>query len=297
MGEIKSLGYVGFGVSNLARWEELAVDVLGFQLSAKDDGQTVALRMDAHEQRIILEHSEADDLKYAGWLFDTEEELETFVKNIAPKGIKLSEGGRELAGLRRVEKLYFGVDANGLQHEFAFGPKYAPGNVPFASKVLRGKFAAGRLGLGHILVVAKNYADTVAFYRKVLGLRLSDYIRAPLETPRGVIDVDATFFHTVTGRHHSLATAQIPMPKKIHHMMIEVEDMNDVGFALDRCKAANFPIGMGLGHHPNDHMFSFYVQSPSGFLIEFGSGGIVIDDNTWEVKNYNQLSDWGHSHH
>jgi hypothetical protein len=80
-------------------------------------------------------------------------------------------------------------------------------------------------------------------------------------------------------------------------MMIEVEDMNDVGFALDRCKAANFPIGMGLGHHPNDHMFSFYVQSPSGFLIEFGSGGIVIDDNTWEVKNYNQLSDWGHSHH
>ena len=32
MAEISSLGYVGFGVSDLARWEELAIDILGLQV-------------------------------------------------------------------------------------------------------------------------------------------------------------------------------------------------------------------------------------------------------------------------
>ncbi|MFD0567797.1 hypothetical protein ACFQ2M_41870 [Kitasatospora saccharophila] len=33
--------------------------------------------------------------------------------------------------------------------------------------------------------------------------------------------------------------------------------------------------------HPNDHMFSFYVRTPSGFSVEYGWGGLLIDDATW----------------
>ena len=72
--------------------------------------------------------------------------------------------------------------------------------------------------------------------------------------------------------------------------------MNDVGLALDRCVKAGYDINMGLGSHPNDKMFSFYVRTPSGFLLEFGCGGIVIDDATWEVKAFKELSTWGHHH-
>jgi hypothetical protein len=43
-------------------------------------------------------------------------------------------------------------------------------------------------------------------------------------------------------------------------------------------------------------MFSFYVVTPSGFMIEYGYGGLVIDDRDWEVRSYPQLSDWGHAH-
>ena len=53
---------------------------------------------------------------------------------------------------------------------------------------------------------------------------------------------------------------------------------------------------MGLGRHPNDRMFSFYVHTPSGFLLEFGAGGIVVDDADWEIKSYTRLSEWGHHH-
>jgi 2,3-dihydroxybiphenyl 1,2-dioxygenase len=294
--EISSLGYVGFGVSDLARWEQLAVDVLGLQVGRRDGNGSLALRMDDQEQRILLERSDADQLLVAGWLLDTEDGLEVFVDGMRRQGLKVEACGQDVTAIRRVEKAYFCIDPNGLRHEFAFGPKCVLAADRFKSKVLRSSFVTDRLGVGHFVLVAKDYAETVKFCRQALRLRLSDYIRAPLETPNGVIDVDVTFFHTMTGRHHSLATTKIPMPKNIHHFMMEVRDMDDVGFAHDRCVAAGFPIGMDFGHHPNDGMFSFYVVTPSGFLIEYGWGGKVIDDRTWAVKSYPQLSDWGHAH-
>jgi len=108
------------------------------------------------------------------------------------------------------------------------------------------------------------------------------------------VKMDLTFMHTKTGRHHSLATGKVPGEKRLGHLMVQVKDMNDVGLAYDRCVAAGLPIIMHLGHHPNDQMFSFYVRSPSGFAIEYGHGGIVVDDATWKVVTHTRLSDWGH---
>ena len=296
MAAISNLGYIGFGVSDLARWEELAIDVFGLAPGRRDPGRSLGLRMDAHEQRIALIRDDCDDLLHVGWLFDTEEELDEYVHGLRHAGIDVRAESGEIAEQRCVERVYACADPNGVTHEFAFGPQYKASDASSHSPMLRGGFVADRLGVGHVLVVARDYAETVQFARRVLGLKVSDYIRGPLETPHGVIDVDASFFHARTGRHHSFATAQIPVPSRIHHMMIEVEAMDDVGFAYDRCKAAGFPIAMELGHHPNDRMFSFYVRTPSGFLIEYGWGGVVIDDKDWEVKTYPQLSDWGHVH-
>ena len=60
--------------------------------------------------------------------------------------------------------------------------------------------------------------------------------------------------------------------------MLEYQDMCDVGAAFDRARAADVPIVLELGHHPNDQMFSFYMRTPSGFGLELGYGGIVIDE-------------------
>lgn len=296
MATISNLGYVGFGVSDLARWEELAVGMLGLSPGRRDPGRSLGLRMDSFEQRISLLRDDSDDLQHVGWLFDTDEELDEYVHGLRQDGVEIRAESDEIAEQRCVERIYACTDPNGVTHEFAFGPRFKSSAEPLHSPILRGGFVADRLGVGHILVVAQDYAQTVQFARRVLGLKVSDYIRGPLETPKGVIDVDATFFHARTGRHHSFATAQIPIPSRIHHLMIEVDTMDDVGFAYDRCKAAGFPIAMELGHHPNDQMFSFYVRTPSGFLIEYGWGGVVIDDSVWEVKTYPQLSDWGHVH-
>jgi hypothetical protein len=70
--------------------------------------------------------------------------------------------------------------------------------------------------------------------------------------------------------------------------------MDDVGRALDRVVAAGLPISSSLGKHTNDRMTSFYVRTPSGFDVEYGWGGVEIDDATWQVTSYDATSIWGH---
>ena len=50
----------------------------------------------------------------------------------------------------------------------------------------------------------------------------------------------------------------------------------------------------GLGRHTNDLMTSFYMLTPSSFQIEYGHGGIVVDDLTWVAATNDRPSLWGH---
>ncbi|PRB81404.1 VOC family protein [Pseudomonas sp. MYb185] len=292
MAEISSLGYVGFGVSDLDRWQVFATDILGMQVGRRD-ATSMTLRMDEYCQRFFLEQNDIDDIIAAGWEFTSERELEEYVAELRDKGVELRVLSAEHCARRHIEKGYSCQDPNGFDHEFFFGHGVALLKDQFRSTVLKGGFVTGNLGVGHILPFANrgNGAETVDFYRNVLKFRISDYIRQ--EVQPGMM-VEATFFHTKTGRHHSIATAEAPTAKVLNHFMVQLEDMDDVGLAYDRAVAAGIPIVLELGHHPNDRMFSFYAQTPSGFNFEFGWGGIVIDENDWEVKTFHQMSDWGH---
>ncbi|MEY2450003.1 MAG: hypothetical protein QOH79_3479, partial [Acidimicrobiaceae bacterium] len=53
-------------------------------------------------------------------------------------------------------------------------------------------------------------------------------------------------------------------------------------------------IASGLGHHPNDQMFSFYVASPAGFQVEVGHGARLVTEDWDENRRYDRISSWGH---
>jgi hypothetical protein len=80
----------------------------------------------------------------------------------------------------------------------------------------------------------------------------------------------------------------------VHHFLLEVEHVDDVGRCFDRALRSKVPIAQTLGKHPNDHMFSFYALTPSGFQFEFGHGGVIVDDADWQTAVYDRISDWGH---
>ena len=53
--------------------------------------------------------------------------------------------------------------------------------------------------------------------------------------------------------------------------------------AFDIVDAGAAPASTSIGMHTNDHMISFYMQTPSGFDCEFGTAGRKIDDSVWSV--------------
>ena len=57
--------------------------------------------------------------------------------------------------------------------------------------------------------------------------------------------------------------------------------------------AREIPLAMSLGRHTNDLMTSFYVRTPSGFEIEYGTGGLVVDDDTWTVGTHDSAEPLG----
>ena len=75
--------------------------------------------------------------------------------------------------------------------------------------------------------------------------------------------------------------------------MMQLNELDDVGFTYDLVQQRGIPIRTPLGKHGNDQMTSFYMISPSGFAVEVGWGGIEIDDATWVAKANDAGRMWG----
>lgn len=138
----------------------------------------------------------------------------------------------------------------------------------------------------------ENWEAYRHLYCDVLGFRLSDWI--DMEAPADHPDIELTFLHC-NPRHHSFAFGQVPGVKKVGHIMVETTDIDAVGRAYDKVvKEGAADLVLSFGKHSNDEMLSFYMESPAGFEIEFGTGGVLIDDDTWTPARYSRPQYWGH---
>lgn len=288
MSSVTELGYVGIEASDLAKWERFGVDLLGMQLASRGDDQ-LSLRMDDKAHRWIIVAGNADDLAFTGFGCATDADLDAIVARLRAAGTEVAEPDAQLAAARRVRRIAVTADPLGNRVELYVG--LADGETPFASSRLVSNFVTGAAGAGHQVLMQRGMDRQVLVdWYGMLGFRLTDVIDE--EMAPGIV-ASVAFLHC-NGRHHTLALANMPFPKRMHHFMIEAAEMSDVGLAYDRCMDAKQPFEMTLGMHPNDRMFSFYVRTPSGFNIEFGWGGLMIDEATWTVQHLDKLSTWGH---
>ena len=127
-----------------------------------------------------------------------------------------------------------------------------------------------------------------------MGIELSDLMKVRF-TPDPAEPEKRLHFMHCNERHHSLAIFECPMPSGCVHVMVEVDSVDEVGRAMDRMKAAGVKLTGTLGRHANDHMVSFYMLSPSGFMIEYGAEGRTVED--WDKYSTFQStvnSFWGH---
>lgn len=287
MQTVSQLGYLGLEVSDLGAWERFAGDALGLGVVARSDSM-LELALDDYAHRFLLVPGASDDVAFVGWEAPHASALDAVVARLRAAGHEVVEAPPADAAARKVARLFRTRDPDGVAIELHCGPAMA--RELFRSAVVPSGFKAGALGLGHIVLAVGNRAESERFYCECIGLRLSDRIETMLG---GVLPLEIAFLHA-NPRHHSLALVEAPLPKRLHHFMIEANAMDEVGRAYDRFLAGGLPISQTLGRHPNDLMFSFYGRTPSGFDVEFGWGGREVDDATWEARTYDALSLWGH---
>jgi catechol 2,3-dioxygenase-like lactoylglutathione lyase family enzyme len=120
--------------------------------------------------------------------------------------------------------------------------------------------------MGHIVMNVERIDRVLPFYQDLLGFRLSDYTLRPFK---------AYFLH-LNPRHHSFAMIETGV-NSVHHVMMELFMLDDVGQAYDLALGEPGRIATTLGRHSNDFMTSFYSRTPSGFFVEYGWGGRSID--------------------
>jgi extradiol dioxygenase len=267
---IRALSYIGFTSPSAEAWRTFGPEVLGLELAPDGPDGGVRLRVDDAVHRITIHPGDADDVAYLGWHVD---DLDATIAAVEAAGINVERG----------DVVAFS-DPFGFRHELTTG--LATG-APFAPGRPMSGFVTGEQGLGHVVLMVPDLAAGERFYTEVLGLEPSDSIEAGLSL---------RFLHCPghAARHHTVALAAVPGRVGMHHLMLEVRSLDDVGTALDIVNERQIPLAMSLGRHTNDLMTSFYVRTPSGFEIEYGTGGVVIDDDTWEVGIHHAQSLWGH---
>jgi len=275
------LSYCGLGVANVDAWMRFAVDGLG--MVAVPSSDNAKLRLDEHSWRIAVQHSPADDIHYIGFELEAGEEA-VMPARLAAVAIVFAELDAEECLDRQVDWGIWIADPGGLRSEVVRGHTLA--RTAFQSALVEKGFLTGEQGLGHVVLAVGDFDDALTLY-EAIGLRLSDFITVPM----GPDQLRIAFMHC-NPRHHSLAFAHLPGPKRLNHIMIEVNEVDEVIQGYRRCREQGYVTG-NIGRHPNDRMLSFYVTSPAGFDIEYGWGGLAISGE-WEVAEYDRISIWGH---
>lgn len=114
--------------------------------------------------------------------------------------------------------------------------------------------------LAHILIFARDIPKTIAFYRDVLGMRLSDRSGDMI-----------CFMHGIHGSdHHMIAFVKSEGPG-LHHLSWDVPCINDIGLGASHMAEKGFQKGWGLGRHVLGSNFFHYIRDPWGSYSEYSS--------------------------
>lgn len=288
MREVTALGYVVVSAADVAGWSEFAQRVLGLQVGTQPAGgterETAFFRSDERSWRLAVEHGEDDGLVALGFEVASPANLASLCSRLEAAGFAVKEAP-DLAAQRRVTKLVQVTDPSGVPLEFFCGAMID--HDQFVSPT-SARFVTGTQGFGHAVITVNDLDEANAFYLDLLGFRLSDTI--------AFLGMEL-YFTSPNPRHHSLAYS-LPRPgasgAHLEHIMLEVDDLDIVGRALDYSLDTEVPVRATIGKHTNDHMISFYCVSPSGLTVEYGFGGRVIDDATHQVGRYDAPHYWGH---
>lgn len=289
---VKALGYLVIETANRGEWERFLTRVAGAMKAASPRADVDLYSVDGRPFRFWIQEGSREHLTASAYEIESAQAWDDLSRKIAAAGHAIEPGSAQEAADRGVSALFRTTDPAGNTLEFYHGD--TAHDAAFESPAGVSGFVTGKMGMGHSVLPAPNFAETHAFYRDVIGLGDTDLPSFFLMGPDGP-EMHFAFMHGSGGRHHCLALGEVPAPPSgCIHIMLEMKSLSDVGKAYDRMRAEGFAQSASLGRHVNDEMIGFYVQTPGGFDLEIGCDGLVIDPASWTTTHHEQISEWGH---
>jgi 2,3-dihydroxybiphenyl 1,2-dioxygenase len=285
------LAYLGIEVPDPASLTPFLADVVGLLPGepAAAPG-TLTWRNDGKAHRLIVQPGPANDGVFLGFEAADAGAFDQVAARLRAAGHRLTDATDTERTARRVARMVHTAAPWGVRIELVHG--LADAAAPYSSALVPGGFLTDGVGFGHAVFATTAFDASHEFLVEGLGLAQSDWLETEIAAG---IELEVRFYHC-NRRHHSVALARAPfeLPQKLHHVMLEANGRDDVGAAFDRAWATDLAIPNGLGRHDNDGMFSFYVASPAGFLVEVGHGARTITDPWDDNRRYDRVSAWGH---
>lgn len=292
--KIHSLGYIGVNCTDPSRWAHYGTQVLGMMDVSKQlaNDDSVYLKMDDRPWRIVVNRADSDSYAFSGWEIAGPDDFTAALQTLEQHGINFERANAELTAQRGVQELVSFADPDGNRHELYWGPVSDFGQ--FASPLGIKAFVTGDQGFGHVVLPTPSFDGCYEFYKNVMGFAVSDLMKVRF-TPDPNEPEKRLYFMHCNERHHSLAIFESPMPAGCVHVMVEVNCVDEVGRGMDRMKEHGIKLTGTLGRHANDHMVSFYMATPSGFMLEYGAEGRTVADwSRYSPFQSTVNSFWGH---
>ncbi len=215
-----------------------------------------------------------------------EEDFDAMKKNIEKQGVKLLDApaGIESNGI-------FFHDPNGFLIQIKVAEKTSPNDkVAFGgldgscprdvpgSWGRQNKPDAVPVRFAHMLAFVSDVPQTIDFYTRVLGMRLSDHTG----------DIIA-FMHGIHGSdHHMFAFANAAgRAPGMHHISWDVGSINGIGLGAMQMADRGYQRGWGLGRHVLGSNYFHYMQDPWGTWCEYSADIDYISvTHDWQAKDH-----------
>lgn len=265
------LVHVGFQVPDINASVEHFESVLGVAAATVDDGDRVWLALPGGRPCVVLTAGPEALCDHAA--------LVTSHQNLSEIGTRA-----ERADFAVDEPLFLDGDGlrllapNGLVVEIGVGTAPARNTEP---RTIGPEIS----GIDHLSLTAADLPATLAFFRDLLGFRISDSVE------------DKRHWLRCGPNHHTVAIFE--GPDGLQHYAFATEDMNQLGRLGDllATRGQNFVWGVGR-HGLGANMFSYHLD-PAGGVLEVCSGMIQVEDEeawvaqVWRADTLDSAVMWG----
>lgn len=272
--KVNRIGHVSVKAADPERGAQFFTELLGFQVTDRDDSGRVYLSASTDHHNLVLVPSDEVGLADIGFVLGSDEQLSAAYEALSAGGLTVRDEASGKSGQGRTLSL---CDPAGVTVElYADLEQVSAPTSPHPARPAN---------FGHVTMEVPDIEASNAFYTRVLGFRESEWIE------------DFFVWLRCNSDHHVVALMQAER-LRLHHYGFDLTDFSDFKRVCDFLASNDHPITYGPGRHgPGDNLF-IYFEDGLGNFIEYQAELLQIqDDEHYRPKVWkagpNAMNQWG----